>query len=280
MARWRRAGLAAVMLLAVVGGLGARSLAPGIVVDGRPQDVTPALKLQGGRMIGPIAPLARALGAVVSWDPEAKVAVVRSRSPWVSVDHEPSFGSNPTYDLRSLGPVMAVRHSLSELQWSSLEGWKRPEDSLLVRFEIVDAFTEGAWGIPREGPLADSPTSVSVTAVLYWASLDPEVSLPAMAMRLTRVGGPSGQFRVVLDGPRVHRVRVETVRYLLSPKDNVSSGGASPAAAGTGKADVLVMGASGWSIVQTTALSSYWKQMAEGDGLVPLYDPSVQRLHR
>ena len=108
----------------------------GVSVNGAQLSTEPAFRVEKGRVVGPVAPVAAALGAEFRWNRFARELAVMTPYPWLTLDHEgPEFSRGP-YDFSFLGPIMAVRHFLSSLQWQSFNG-DDPSGPVLVRVESV-----------------------------------------------------------------------------------------------------------------------------------------------
>lgn len=153
---------------------------------------------------------------------------------WIFVDHEPGFARTSPYDLKGLGPVLALRHRLAERQWDSLTK-RTGGDPILYRFEIVDAQSSvSPLDFARQVP-ASYQGSFDVSALLYWATLAPGDGAMPLASYLHR--DSSG---VRHEGPGVDRVRLQWVVYTLT------AGGTTPRS-GDGLR-VLTLGAKGWTI--------------------------------
>jgi hypothetical protein len=175
---------------------------------------------------------------------------------------------------------MTVRHRLSERQWSSVSGAGSSGRPVLARFEIVDAYYTGAPGGWMCLPAATSQPPVSVTAMLYWAYLDPEKQVPPTAMRLLRADGPGGQAAYYLDGPRPVRVRVEAVAFSVEPEGASTERPTDFTVPRMNKISALVIGKNGWSVRDEKVLSSRMVAVRDRDrnDVVPLYDPCVHKL--
>jgi TolA-binding protein len=195
-------------------------------------------------------------------------------SPWIVIDREPGFGRVSPYDFGALGPILAVRRHLSEVQWSSLKN-DDPQAPVLARFEIVDAYSldmdsphDLASGLAGKGSLG-----FTVRAILYWAVLDPTTRVPRRATEIVRERGPSGRTAVYQEGPQFTRVRLETVEYTVKPND-VST------PSKKGARESIIQAETGWKVDGEKVLSSRTVVIGEVNKVLPLYDLSAQKLSK
>jgi len=171
-----------------------------------------------------------------------------------------------------LGPIMVVRHLLSERQWSSVGGTKDREQPVLARFEIVDAYKTGMPPSGHEAP-------VCVTAILYWTYLDANRPASRTAMLLVHVDAPpEGPHGYYNDGPRPVRARIETVEFTLQPEGLRRGKLADVKLPGATSVEFEEFGQDGWKMEGEKVVSSRTVEVPERNDVVPLYDPSVQKL--
>ena len=203
-------------------------------------------------------------------------------SPWFELWHEaPEFGNRP-YSFVPLGPIMTVRHLLCERQWQSFNS-RDPRAPFLARFEIVDAYSKGPWEVSG-ADLTEFTYDLKVTAILYWAYLDPTTGVPPAATRVWQIQGPSGPSGGMQDGPRLAKARVETVEYTVMPKDSY-------VVTSPNRTDLkgVIQGKTGWTVTEETRieknhhmqpLPSFTTTVTHGNDIISLYDPSVLKLDK
>ena len=252
-----------------------------LTVDGQAVVTVPPARVVEGRVVAPVAPVAAALGAEIRWDSRDGALHLDRPCPWIDLGHEsPVLGYGP-YDLTPLGPILAVRRFLSDLQWQSLNS-KDPETPVLARYEIVDAYGEAPFQAVG-ADLAGFKYEFTVSAILYWGYLDQTTLLPRGAARVWQLQLPSGGIGAHEDSPRLARTRVEVVEYTVLPNDTTVLGRAelAPLAETKGIAAV-VAGKTGWKVVdENRGEDIYGRPLPSGvaaPGVIPLYDLSVQRV--
>jgi len=187
--------VAMIAVLVIVMGTGTMAFADdiGILVNHVPVETDAAARIVGGHVVGPIAPVARAMGAQVQWEPcDRNLYINTAQSPWFGVGE--CMGSmdwpESPYGFNALGSILRVRHYLSEIQWTSLNKAKDRSSSVLARFEIINAFNDD-WGYGATPGLAQADNladpgfawqGFTVRVILYWVSLDmPEGQPPGTA---------------------------------------------------------------------------------------------------
>jgi len=254
-----------------------------LTVDGQAVVTVPPARVVEGRVVAPVAPVAAALGAEIRWDSRDGALHLDRPFPWIDLGHEsPILGYGP-YDLTPLGPILAVRRFLSDLQWQSLESTD-PGAPVLARYEIVDAYGEAPFQAVG-ADLASFKYEFTVSAILYWAYLDQTTLLPRGAARVWQSRDPSGRSSAHEDTPRLARTRVEVVEYTVLPNDTTVLGRAdlAPLAETKGIAAV-VAGKTGWKVVdENRGKDIYGRPLPSAvaePGMIPLYDLSVQRVDR
>lgn len=168
---------------------------PRVLVNGKEIEAKVPPRVENGVIVGPIRPVAEAMGAEVTQYAREPTLAIKTKtqgdSPWWA-DHDlgPTMLAHEgyiwPYDLASLGPVLTVRHYLSELQWASLSKPPDSPDPILGRFEILKACTSA---VPLGGHTAPLKSfrnpPFRVTAMLYWLLVDPDAKCPRSAMRVT-----------------------------------------------------------------------------------------------
>jgi len=195
--RWCIVG--AVAGLAVIVWVGIRASAYTtlrVLVNGKEVKTDVAPRLFKGRVVGPIGPVARAMGAEVEWQQDCQTVRIDTSEeyPWIQVDHGLNCSESP-YRFTALGPILTVRHHLAEMQWASLNQPAGSSEPLLARFEIIDAFnldigyggiTSALSGVPDFATIEWEWQGFTVRAILYWVSLDLEESQPRTTIRIFR----------------------------------------------------------------------------------------------
>lgn len=117
------------------------------------------------------------------------------------------------YDTAGIGPILALKQELSQMQRSEGKSTKR----VLFRYEIVDAWNPWVGIIaPRESASDNRPTPIHATAVLYWIECTKD-SVSMDTMRMIRRDLPDGGFSSTVAGPSISRIEVETREYIVEP---------------------------------------------------------------
>ncbi len=165
--------------------------------------------VQNGQVVGPVAPVARALGAVPVFNRGAGTLTLRY-SPWITVDREPPWTTIRPLDTTGLPPVITVNHHLAEMQWQSFMQTDQTKP-LLARYEIFDVNSVDMVAPPG----TDGTGGFTVLAYLYWASRDPARDLPLNATRLL-IAKDTGYSQ---QGPKLRDIRVETRYFTAVPAD-------------------------------------------------------------
>lgn len=195
-------GVGLALLVGVGIGVSARTTLR-VLVNGKEVKMDVPPRLVGGRVVGPIGPIARAMGAEVEWQQDCQTVRIDTGEayPWIQVDHGLDWGEFP-YSFTALGPILTVRHHLAEIQWASLNQPAVSSEPVLARFEIIDAFNldfthVGEAGVT--GPVLSVARDFAVItardwewqgftvrAILYWVSLDLQERQPGAVIRLSR----------------------------------------------------------------------------------------------
>ena len=249
-----------------------------LIVNGEARGTLSGARQENGQLIGPVRSIAEALGATVVWNEREQTLSLETRSPWISVVHEPSFGVTSPYDFKALGPVLTVRHTLSETQWSSL-ATADPKEPVLARFEIIDAYSRVS---PADFIGNDLPTDYNqgftVRAVLYWAYFDPE-GTPRSSTRIVRVKGPRpGEVGVTQNGPRLQKGRLEIIEYTVAPLDAIPVAPTDVTHPQGTEVDALLLGKAGWKITHQQRLSTCDVTIGNTNNIIPIYDLSATKL--
>jgi len=262
-----------------------------VLVNGKEVKMDVPPRLVGGRVLVPIRPLAEVLGAdVVAWDPQSKTLDIKAevrRVPWIVIDHEPLYGWVNPYSFIALAPIARVRYHLAELQWASINNPRAPEDPILARYEIIDAYDLDFAAGPVWPRTADGFT---VQAILYWLLPDPTDEVPRDGLKIIRHARPAEEGDAAPGRRRgIHplAVRIQRVEYHVVPtrlsdsvKDVWPEGG--------GPAESFIQ--SGWKIEgeghvlhsheiegEGHVLHSHVVNLTHFNAVVPLYDLSVQK---
>jgi Copper amine oxidase N-terminal domain len=215
-------------------GLGANDLIT-VYMNGKPLETTPDARIENGISLAPIRSIAEALGAKVSWNSELQ-EIYLERNSWLEVDHEPTFGNTYPFDTKALGPILDLRHYLSEQQWGSIQK-QTADQPFLARFEIIDArssisppdFTEESLKLDT----ANLPNlGFRLTAILYWAYSDTTLIQSSVITKKKTVEGVS----IAQIGTSFNKVRVDVMQYDLEPND------------GKIEDERVVLGAGGWKV--------------------------------
>ena len=181
---------------------------------GVPLDVTPphgSLRRLDGAS-GPSRPLLTVPGADLLPD-----SVPGLPPQWIYLEHEPSFARTLPYDLKGLGPTLALRRYLADQQWASLTT-DAGGGPILARFEVVDAESDVS---PTDFAVHMPEHYVGryrVTAILFWAYLSPEDRATPLATYVRRSAEAAGA-SVEPAGPSVVRVRLAWTQYALTAKN-------------------------------------------------------------
>jgi hypothetical protein len=200
--KWRLA-LAALALAtaAAAVGSGVTVLVNGARIDG-------PYRLEKGVVVGPVAPVAKALGGSAEWLPgDHRLDVARNVWRHLSMESLAGRALQP-YDAMSLGPVLAVRQKLAAEQaaWFAKRDLKQP---LLARYEITGAIN---W---YSGPMSGGPDTAgfTVVALLYYV----QAAEPPDA-RIGTIYANGGGAR----GPKLNSLEVRQVSYHLAPNKSES----------------------------------------------------------
>ena len=189
---------------------------------------------------------------------------------WLYIGHVPEGSRTLPCEVKGLGPVLVLRHYLSEKQWASLTA-RGDRGPILARFEIVDAQDR----MPPPYPASDLPRyrggPYNVTAILYWADVAPADRASPLATYLTRVRDPAGETIAVQElGPLITRVRAEWVEYTVSPK--------SAHWEQRGGQERLAVGDTGWVITGKPHIAGEGaSRCGWAENVAPIYDLSISR---
>ncbi|KPJ64186.1 hypothetical protein AMK68_02170 [candidate division KD3-62 bacterium DG_56] len=243
-----------------------------VTVNDVPLVMDPAPKLVDGTVVAPVRAVAETFDASVYWNPhDAKVSLWRPER-WTVHDPEPMHGgSTSPYDLITVGAVATLRAALSDRQLNSLDSRLPRSEPVLARFEITDGFDRSF-----DTPFADGSLSMgfAIRAILYWVYFEPNEPVPRGAARevvhRTADGKLIGTSHL---GPWPAKVRIETVEYVLTPKD---VGERRQIAAGS----EVIMGAAGWEIDEkhTKVLSTNTVEVGEANSEVAVFDLSLEKV--
>ena len=103
----------AIPLLVALAGIETEGFADdiGIFVNRMPVETDVAPRIIGGHVVGPIAPVAKAMGAQLQWEPCDRTLYINTgRSPWFGVGE--CMGSmdwpESPYGFNALGPILTV----------------------------------------------------------------------------------------------------------------------------------------------------------------------------
>jgi len=122
--------------------------------------------------------------------------------------------TNP-FDTELIGPVIALRAKLSNMQVASL-GAHVPEGPVLVRFEIYDAWSDHSHveyiGSPR---LDEDLSPFRMRALLYWAHLRTGSDTPIGSVRLRYHKGEKAS---LMHGAQLGKVIVEKREFVVRPQ--------------------------------------------------------------
>ncbi len=105
--RWGTVGAVVGLALIVGIGIGASTSTDDIriLINGKPVKTDVAVRVVGGRLIGPIAPVARAMGARVKWDPEHRTLRI-------------TFNAVPEKQATFLSHASSQEPILRKVEWS------------------------------------------------------------------------------------------------------------------------------------------------------------------
>jgi hypothetical protein len=266
----------------VVGFLAGAAAAPAglpakiaILINGMKLTAPGGWVIRGSELVGPVNPIIKALGAKATWNAQAKTFDIKSPARWPVVAHQSEYGRNNPYSFTPLGPVMRVRHELSERQWASMRE-SDPNEPVLARFEIVDAVSYSGLNGKESGPLEEEVAPFKVRAVLYWVYLSPARDIGRQGFRLIRARGQDNKYGFSQDGPRVKRVRLQTIEYYLTPKETEPVKQAGAYMENVSSAEALIMGKTGWEVYHVEDVSQEMLTIRERNDVAPLYDPSAQ----
>lgn len=190
------------LLLLVLGAAGIISIK--VTING--EAVPGPWRMEHGKVVGPVAPVARALGARV--DLRENWLEIEQPSPWAELDMEPAWAIVGPHDSAALAPVVTLRRYLAEKQFASLTS-QDPTAPVLARFEIVSGYSQG-WAFP---PSASALDPYILQAYLYWAT--PAKDTPSRANPGIITTEPGSGFQ--LSGPKFSTVRIDQVSYEVKP---------------------------------------------------------------
>lgn len=230
--------------------------------------------LRNGQVAGPVAPVARALGAQVTWDSSAGTLAIDPPSTWVHINREPNWGYNQPFDYTALGPILTVRHAIAGQQWMSLMKPNHAEDPILVRYEIVDANSEDMM-VP---PGTDGKQGFTVLAYLYWAYMDPKQDIPRGGARIlvsTYNGGGEGYMQ---EGQKIRQMRLDTMFYEVKPNDVKTVTPTDNPLPKTITVKAIEQGETGWTISRQAVQSSQTFKAGHITIMPPVYDISIQQV--
>jgi tetratricopeptide (TPR) repeat protein len=249
--------------------------APQLVINGVPILTEPGPRFVDGEALVASKPLAKGLDLGSLWNPKSRQVIFRLREPWLTLPLPLMAFSMDPYNPVDLGPVLTLRHALSELQRRSLEQGMRTREPVLVRFEITDArdvdlYDPGDFSYGMKGR---GGAGFGVRAILYWAIFDPDDPVSPQEARIIRPetdgGGTNGTAWVRGAWPRA--VRIESLEYTIVP-----NGVSEPRKIEAGQE--MLQGTSGWTIEEkTTELApTRTVEVGEENHVVPLFDISLQ----
>jgi len=270
--------IAGVIMGFLVGAVAAPSGLPAkiaILINGMRLSAPGGWVMRGNELVGPVNPIVKALGAKALWNAQAGTFNIKSPARWPVVAHQSEYGRNNPYSFTPLGPVMTVRHELSERQWASMQE-SDPDEPVLARFEIVDAVSYSGLNGKESSPLMEEVAPFKVRAVLYWAYLSPARDIGRQGFRLMRARGQDNKYGFSQDGPRVKKVRLQTIEYYLTPKETEPVEQAGAYIENVSSAEALILGKTGWEVDHVEDVSQEMITIRERNDVAPLYDPSAQ----
>ncbi|MBI2298093.1 MAG: hypothetical protein HYU66_03930 [Armatimonadetes bacterium] len=221
-------------------------------------------RLQGGAVIGPVAPVAEKLGATAEWQADERALAIEPPPLFRQEEMESLSGHLVSpFSTLALGPAITVRQELARRQAEQLAK-RDPAAPLLARYDVVSAVN---W---YSGPLSSDPdvAGYSVTARLYLLVPDPQDPCPLDGRYVT--GDPTGG-GIEWRGPRPEKMLVEEREFHLTPTVSTK---AEPAE-GPGK-----WTAAGWKIDEEKLVNSGPVKLKDGDLPVPVLDPVAENLRR
>lgn len=168
-------------------------------------EVPGSWRLEKGTVVGPVAPVARQLGARVNL--RNNVLEIVQPSPWAELNMEPAWAIVRSHSTIALAPVVTLRRYLAEKQFESFT-LKDPTAPVLARFEIVSGYSVG-WQVP---PGSSALDPYILQANLYWAI--PNAVTPSRSNPGIQTDGAGGWS---LLGPDFSEVRIEQVNYEVKP---------------------------------------------------------------
>jgi hypothetical protein len=251
----------------------AKSVPVTVTVNGKPYT---GWHMEHGTVVGPLELFAHAIGLDAGWNSSHKALSIKAASPWVEVP--PPIGeNNHPYDLAALGPIMAVRRTLDDEQFSSLQQWKNESTPVLVRYEIVNAYNMDSAVLGRDGLTEADATSYLVDAVLYWAFFKPSPGMTPGTVRIV-YGVIPGGYETVFEGLKVLHGRIDTVELTVDPQDAKLLNPTELQKNGLAGKEALLSGTGGWNVTDRSITSTRSVKTTTGPGGIPIYDLSVEKL--
>jgi len=252
-----------------------------VSVDRKPVEGEYTWKNVNGQVVGPIEPIIQAMGGNAQLEEDTAHLSIRTANPWRYLDNVATgWFKIGAFDFYAVGPLITVRHLLSEQQMDSMltqqEGGEANQ-SILVRFEVISAE-------PRFGPggynLKPETGGFEVKAILYWVTFDAKRQLPNGSTGAIDFIGPKGPEGASRYSPIALKVRIDTMRYTVIPKDATFFTPMDYHYPGKNK-DVklqgIVWGKTGWEVKNTRIEESKSYDLTGKDNtLVPVYDLSVR----
>jgi len=190
------------LLLLLLGAAGVVNIK--VTINGEP--MAGLWRMENGKVIGPVAPVARALGARVDY--RNNTLEIEQPSPWTELDMEPAWAIVWPHDSVALAPVATLRRYLAEKQFASLTS-QDPVTPVLARFEIVSGYSQG-WEVP---PGSSALDPYILQANLYWATPAKDTPSRTNPGIITEVPGSGWS----LAGPKFSTVRIDQVTYEVKP---------------------------------------------------------------
>jgi hypothetical protein len=205
-----------------------------------------------------------ALVACAILAPTQSVRLAKSGN-WIYMDREPNIGRTWPFDSRALAPVIALRHHLGELQWSSAHG--KPGSPLLARFEIVDAYSDMHPMVFTPQVPSEIKDGFVMLAVLYWVDVSGEDTIPRMTSRV--VHKPLGEVGhgTLQEGANITSLRIQIVQFVVSPRNCKTIK--------NGNVTSYLLGAEGWNVEpKPWVVKEFRTRLGKSQRSLPFYDIS------
>jgi len=189
---------------------------------------------------------------------------------WASAP--PGFGEVTVGNFTAIGPMLWLRHYLTEQQSASLTS-DDAHAPLLARAEILSArsrLSPPDFSGDLSADLRRMRTGFVLRTRLYWLTPETDGTLPRGSVRIARMNGPGDTLLWREEGPRMMQLRVETVDFTVEPTTVIP---AAPVASPPGMTALpaLIEGGTGWTLTHRQLIDTRYPTSPYQ---LSLYDPS------